>query len=61
MKYLLDPHAVLWLAESSPRLSPKVRALAGNCDAEDFGVAAISLLEIARKEISRWGGVAVLW
>ena len=49
MKYLLDTHAVLWIAESSTRLSPKVRALAGSCDAEDFAVAAISLLEIARK------------
>lgn len=49
MKYLLDTHAVLWIAESSPRLSPKIRTLAGKCDADDFGVAAISLLEIARK------------
>ena len=49
MKYLLDTHAVLWIAESSSRLSLKVRALAGNSDADDFGVAAISLLEIARK------------
>jgi PIN domain nuclease of toxin-antitoxin system len=49
VKYLLDTHAVLWIAESSPRLSAKVRTLAGKADAEDFGVAAISLLEIARK------------
>jgi PIN domain nuclease of toxin-antitoxin system len=49
VKYLLDTHAILWIAESSTRLSPKVRALAGKCDAEEFGVAAISLLEIARK------------
>ena len=49
MKFLLDTHAVLWIAESSPRLSPKVRTLAGKCDADDFAVAAISLLEIARK------------
>jgi PIN domain nuclease of toxin-antitoxin system len=49
MKYLLDTHAVLWIAESSPRLSPKVRALAAHSDADAFGVAAISLLEIARK------------
>lgn len=49
MKFLLDTHAVLWIAESSPRLSPKVRALANKSDAEDFGVAAITLLEIARK------------
>jgi len=49
MKFLLDTHAVLWITEFSPRLSPKVRTLAGKCDAEDFVVAAISLLEIARK------------
>jgi PIN domain nuclease of toxin-antitoxin system len=46
---LLDTHVVLWVAESSPRLSAKVRTLAGKCDADDFGVAAISLLEITRK------------
>jgi PIN domain nuclease of toxin-antitoxin system len=49
MKFLLDTHAVLWIAESSPRLSAKVRTLAGKRDADDFAVAAISLLEIARK------------
>ncbi|MDP3072079.1 MAG: type II toxin-antitoxin system VapC family toxin [Opitutaceae bacterium] len=49
MKFLLDTHAVLWIAEASPRLSAKVRALAAKGDADDFGVAAISLLEIARK------------
>lgn len=49
MKYLLDTHVALWIAESSPRLSPKVRALAAASDADDFGIAAISLLEIARK------------
>jgi PIN domain nuclease of toxin-antitoxin system len=49
MKFLLDTHAVLWIAESSPRLSAQIRTLAGKCDADDFGIAAISLLEIARK------------
>jgi PIN domain nuclease of toxin-antitoxin system len=49
VKFLLDTHAVLWIAESSPRLSPKVRALAAKGAADDFAVAAISLLEIARK------------
>lgn len=49
MKFLLDTHAVQWIAESSPRLSAKVRTLAGKCDAEDFSISAISLLEIARK------------
>jgi PIN domain nuclease of toxin-antitoxin system len=49
VKYLLDTHVALWIAESSARQSPKVRALAENSDADDFGIAAISLLEIARK------------
>jgi PIN domain nuclease of toxin-antitoxin system len=49
VKFLLDTHVVLWVAESSPRLSATVRTLAGKCDADDFGIAAISLLEIARK------------
>ena len=49
MKFLLDTHVVLWVAESSPRLSATVRTLAGKCDADDFGIAATSLLEIARK------------
>ena len=49
MRFLLDTHAVLWIAEGSPRLSAKVRTLAGKGAAEDFAVAAISLLEIARK------------
>lgn len=48
MKYLLDTHAVLWIAEDSPRLSPRIRALAKNHDADTFGLAAITLLEIAR-------------
>ena len=49
MKYLLDTHAALWIVESSARLSPRVRTLARTHAAESFGVAAISLLEIARK------------
>jgi len=49
VNYLLDTHAVLWVVESSPRLSPKVRALAKVHPTEAFAVAAISLLEIARK------------
>lgn len=57
MKFLLDTHAVLWIAESSPRLSAKVRALAAKGDADDFGIAAISLLEIARK--ARTGEIAL--
>ena len=49
VKYLLDTHAILWIAEDSARLSGKVRTLAKSASAEEFGVAAISLLEIARK------------
>jgi PIN domain nuclease of toxin-antitoxin system len=49
VKYLLDTHTALWIAESSERLSPRVRTLARSQDAEDFGLTAISLLEIARK------------
>ena len=49
MNYLLDTHAVLWIVEASPRLSPKIRALARTHNADAFAVAAISLLEIARK------------
>jgi PIN domain nuclease of toxin-antitoxin system len=48
VKYLLDTHAVLWIAEDSPRLPARIRALARNHDADTFGLAAISLLEIAR-------------
>lgn len=48
VKYLLDTHAVLWLAESSPRLSVRARALTQVHEADAFGVAAITLLEIAR-------------
>ena len=48
MNYLLDTHAVLWIVESSPRLSPKIRALAKTHRSDAFAVAAISLLEIAR-------------
>jgi PIN domain nuclease of toxin-antitoxin system len=49
LKYLLDTHTALWIAESSPRLSVKVRTLARNSPSDQFAVAAISLLEIARK------------
>ena len=49
MKYLLDTHAVLWIvAGDTQRLSPRVRMLAKSNDVESFGLAAITLLEIAR-------------
>lgn len=49
VKYLLDTHAALWLVEASDRLPSRIRALARAHDSGDFAVAAISLLEIARK------------
>ena len=36
MKFLLDTHAVLWIAESSPRLSAQIRTLAGKCVKHDL-------------------------
>ncbi len=48
MKYLLDTHALLWIAEGSTRLSAKVRTLAQREEAASFGFSAITLLEIAR-------------
>ncbi len=48
MKYLLDTHAVLWIAENSSRLSGVVARLVQAHPATDFGVAAITTLEIAR-------------
>ena len=48
VKYLLDTHALLWIAEGSTRLSPKVKTLAQREEAASFGFSAITLLEIAR-------------
>jgi PIN domain nuclease of toxin-antitoxin system len=48
VRYLLDTHAVLWSAADSIRLSATVRRLLKERSPADFGVAAISLLEIAR-------------
>lgn len=48
MRYLLDTHAVLWSASDSIRLSATVRRLLKERPPADFGVAAITLLEIAR-------------
>lgn len=57
MKYLLDTSALLWLAEGSPRLSPKVRALALREEAASFGFSAITFLEIAR--LAKTGEIAL--
>lgn len=48
MRYLLDTHAVLWSASDSIRLSATARRLLKDLPPADFGVAAISLFEIAR-------------
>lgn len=57
MKFLLDTHAVLWIAESSPRLSARVKALARAHDTANFAIAAITLLEIAR--LAKTGEIAL--
>lgn len=48
VKHLLGTHAVLWITEDAPRLSARVRALAKSNHADSFGLAAVTLLEIAR-------------
>jgi len=48
VRYLLDTHAVLWITQEAPQLSIRVRALAKANDTDQFGLAAITLLEIAR-------------
>jgi len=48
MRYLLDTHAVLWITEDTPRLSARVRTLAKSHEADSFGLAAITLVEISR-------------
>lgn len=57
MKYLLDTHALLWITEGSPRLSPRVRHLAQTHGAERFALAAITLLEVAR--LAKSGEIAL--
>ncbi len=48
MKYLLDTHAVLWVTESHPNLSSKVRNMVRALERDTFQIAAITLLEISR-------------
>lgn len=48
MRYLLDTHAVLWITQDASQLSARVRALAKSNDPAQFGLAAITLLEMAR-------------
>lgn len=49
MKYLLDAHAVLRITQDAPRLFARVRALAKKHEADSFGLAAITLVEISRR------------
>ncbi len=48
MKYLLDTHIVLWIAEDSPRLSQAVRSALTNRTAEKY-VSIVSAWEVALK------------
>lgn len=57
VKYLLDTHALLWVAEGSSRLSAKARALAQHEEAASFAFSAITLLEIAR--LAKTGDIAL--
>ncbi|WP_296253761.1 type II toxin-antitoxin system VapC family toxin [Pseudomonas sp. UBA4194] len=57
MKLLLDTHILIWVAQDSPMLSPKARALIANLDHELYFSAA-SLWELAIKNsLSRTGSV----
>jgi len=48
MKYLLDTHAAIWVAEEDPRLPQRVRDLMAEHDNEDFAIAYVTLVEAAR-------------
>lgn len=57
MKLLLDTHILIWVAQDSPLLSSKARALIANLDHELYFSAA-SLWELAIKNsLSRTGSV----
>jgi len=57
VKLLLDTHILIWVAQDSPMLSPKARALIANLDHELYFSAA-SLWELAIKNsLSRTGSV----
>ena len=57
MKLLLDTHILIWVAQDSPMLSPKARALIAKLDHELYFSAA-SLWELAIKNsLSRTGSV----
>lgn len=47
MRYLLDTHAVIWAAESDPRLGPGARALLEHCVTGEAVISDITLLEVA--------------
>ena len=48
MKYLLDTHVVLWMAENSPNLSEKARQAILDVDSEKY-VSIVSAWEVAIK------------
>jgi len=57
VKLLLDTHILIWVAQDSPMLSPKARALIAKLDHELYFSAA-SLWELAIKNsLSRTGSV----
>ncbi len=47
LKALLDTHALIWIAESDPRLSPESLEFIRNCSGGDLCISDVSLLEIA--------------
>ena len=49
MKYLLDTHVLIWMAEASERLCENVADLLQNSNAENLAVSAITPWEIAKK------------
>ena len=57
MRYLLDTHAVLWVTQTHPRLSPRVQSLTEANGNDFFKIAAITLLEISR--LTRQGEITL--
>jgi PIN domain nuclease of toxin-antitoxin system len=49
VKYLLDTHVLVWAVDHPEQLSAKVRKLLSDQASPPFGLAAISLWEIATK------------
>lgn len=47
MRAILDTHALIWIAESDPRLSPAALDFIQGCSRNDLCISDVSLLEIA--------------